>query len=54
MEIYVIHWRHYDGSDSGLVRCAFDHRPDAERWLEILNEHGGRVYTIEALELRRV
>ena len=49
--MYVINWRYYDGSASGVIPYLFKRRGTAERFLAILQEHGHRSYSLEELKL---
>jgi hypothetical protein len=49
--IYVILWAYSDNSANGVMQHAYSNKEDAERMLEILNVHGHRCYTLEALVL---
>ena len=48
--MFIIKWRYYDGSDSGVVPYIFKKLGTAKRFLEILKEHGNRCYALEELK----
>ena len=49
--LYVIEWRFYDGSGSGVVEYVHTIREEAERICALLQEHGSKQYTVRELQL---
>ena len=49
--LYVIEWRYYDGSGSGVVEYVFTAKDAAERICAMLQEHGSKQYAIRELHL---
>ena len=48
--MFIIKWRYWDGSSSGVIPYIFKKRGTAQRFLEILEEHGSRRYEIEEVK----
>ena len=49
--MFVIKWRYYDGSSSGIIPYIFSKLGMATRFKEILDEHGCRGYEIEEIKV---
>jgi hypothetical protein len=52
-KVYIIRWRFYDNSQSGILPYAYADRDEAVRTFEMLREHGSREYELDELAVLR-